>query len=260
VNGDGGTLDPDDFADDHVLVGVPETTSFGSAVLHGPSRGSSGAGVLFSALGELDTERLGSNRSRAYVEEVGRALGHAWDERVGAALSAQASPHTTHLCAAAPDGGLVAVTFTHGPWFGATIVPEGTGILLNGGGNLFAPTASGGGAVPNMAPLLVDMPNGVRHTVGATGGPRIPGMLLTTIVDVVHYGASLAEALAAPHVSARAADGRVEVERPLLGVVDEDEPLEIAPGDFGPSYGITRLPDAYVEAVDPRFESGLERA
>jgi gamma-glutamyltranspeptidase len=86
-------------------------------------------------------------------------------------------------------------------------------------------------------------------------------MLLTAVLDVVYYGATLSKAIAAPHISVRASDGRVEVESPLPDVFqEEEEPLTIGSGDFGPAYGITRLPDGYVGAVDGRFESGLAYA
>ena len=262
VNADGGRLDAADLEHDGVVVGEPQSVQFASATVYGPSRETSGSGVVFSALGSLDCGRLGPNRGEAYVRELAQALAGAWSERVAAARSAQASPHTTHLCAAGADGDLVSLTFTHGPWFGSGIVPPGTGIVLNGGANLFAPSASGPVAVTNMAPLVVDDTlRDIRHAVGGTGGPRIPGMLLSAVVDVVHYGTTLSEAIAAPHVSVRASDGRPEVERGLLELFAPDEEVvTIQPGDFGPGFGITHGPGGYVGAVDDRFESGLARA
>jgi gamma-glutamyltranspeptidase/glutathione hydrolase len=257
VNADGGRLDLSDLGRDAVVVRDPEAVSFGPATVYGPSRDLSGAGVLFSALGEVDVDRLESNRSRAYVDEVVRVLAQAWDGRLSAARAAVAMPHTTTLATAGADGGLVALTFTHGPWFGSGIMPAGTGVVLNGGANLFAAGPDRGRAVTNMSPLVVDLPDGVRHAVGATGGPRIPGMLLTAVVDVVHYRFSLAEALLAPHVSARAGDGRPEVEAPLDHLFAPEEAAVIAPGDFGPAYGISRLVGGFADAVDGRFESGL---
>jgi gamma-glutamyltranspeptidase/glutathione hydrolase len=261
VNADGGTLDLDDLGRDGVVVReAPEPVALGPATVYGPSRAESGTGVLFSALGEVDLGRVGSNRSRAYVDEIVRALAHAWNERLSVARSAVALPHTTTLGTASEDGGLAALTFTHGPWFGAGIMPPGTGVVLNGGANLFAATPVGGRAITNMSPLVVELADGARHVVGATGGPRIPGMLFTAVVDVVHYGRSLAEAIAAPHVSARAADGRPEVESPLDRLFGSEEATVIAPGDFGPAYGISRLADGYADAVDDRFEHGFALA
>jgi gamma-glutamyltranspeptidase/glutathione hydrolase len=259
IDADGGTLDLDDLAHDGVIVREePDAASFGRATINGPARGVSGTGVVFAALAELDVDRLGANRSRAYVDELARSLAHAWRERVAAASPPSASPHTTTLAAAGADGGLVALTFTHGPWFGSRLVPPGTGIVLNGGANLFAATPDGGRAVTNMSPLIISLPDGVRHVLGGTGGPRIPGMLLSAVVDVVHYARPLAEAIAAPHVSVRADDGRPELEAPLTDLYGPGEVTTIAPpGDFGPANGITQLPDACVAAVDSRFESGV---
>ncbi len=258
VNADGGTLDLDDLGHDGVVVRErPDAVGFGRATVYGPSRPLSGAGVLFSALNELDPDRLGPNRGRAYIDEVARALAHAWDERLARARSAVASPHTTTLATAGADGDLVALTFTHGPWFGAGIIPTGTGIVLNAGANLFAATPDGGRAVTNMSPLVVDTGDGVRHALGASGGPHIPGMLLTAVADVVRYGWTLADAVAAPHVSIRAADGRPEVEVPLDRLFAPGEVPTIEPGDFGPAYGISQSGGGYADAVDGRFESGI---
>ena len=75
----------------------------------------------------------------------------------GSARAAPASRHTTTLAAASADGGLAGLTFTHGPWFGSGLVAPGTGVVLNGGANLFAATPNGGRAGTNMAPLVVDL-------------------------------------------------------------------------------------------------------
>jgi gamma-glutamyltranspeptidase/glutathione hydrolase len=253
VAGDGGVLALADLVDDHVFIGAPTKTTFAGAAVHGPPPEGSGAGILFPALAAIDPSRLGVNRSDAYVSELAEALRSAWAARRAAAGVPASLPHTTHLCAAAPDGGLVALTFTHGPWFGADLMAAGTGIVLNGGANLFAPSASGGRVATNMAPLILDGADGVRHVVGAAGGPRIPAMLLSTVVDVVSFGATLEEAIVAPHLSVRAGDGRIEVEDGLR----VDGAASIKPGDFGPAYGITRAGDRYLVGPDGRFETGV---
>jgi hypothetical protein len=65
--------------------------------------------------------------------------------------------------------------------------------------------------------------------------------------------------VAAPHLSVRAADGRLEVE-PGLPLDDDlaDGSLTLGERDFGPICGITRMPGGALEPVrDERFESGL---
>lgn len=256
VRATGGFLLPEDFLRDSVAIGPAESTPFESAAVSGPSRTTSGAGVLFSALAGLEPDRLGDNRSGSYVDEVARALLAAWDERTESARIALQARHTTNMCAADAEGGMVTLTFTHGSlWFGSGIVPEGTGVVLNAGANLFASTADGPRAVTNMSPLVIEEPSGTRHALGATGGPRIPGMLLTSIVDVVHFGSSLSDALAAPHLSVRALEREVEAEPALLEVAGRGLPLGIR--DYGPAAGITRTSGGSFPAVDPRFGSGV---
>src|SRR5205823_1026574 len=125
----------------------------------------------------------------------------------------------------------------------------------NAGANLFATTGDGPLAVTNMCPIVLDEDGGTRHVLGGTGGPRIPGILLTAAVDVVHYGSTLAAALASPHLSVRPLDGLLEAEPQLLEVAGAGHVL--GSGDFGPASGITRIADRLVPAVDPRFDSGV---
>jgi hypothetical protein len=67
------------------------------------------------------------------------------------------------------------------------------------------------------------------------------------------YGSTLEEAIAAPHLSVQAADGRIEVEDGLRVA----GAASLKPGDFGPAYGITRARDRYLVAGDTRFETGI---
>jgi gamma-glutamyltranspeptidase/glutathione hydrolase len=260
VQADGGFLEPEDFAVDRVTIGPGETLTLGSAVVHGALRATSGTGIVFPALEAIDFDRLGPNRDDAYVAQVGGALRAAWEHRAGSAKAGLDARHTTHLCTADADGGMVALTFTHGPWCGSGVVAPGTGILLNGGANLFAPSDDGPLAMTNMSPVILDVAGGERHAFGATGGPRIPAFVLTSIVDIAHYGSSLADALAAPHLAIRVADGELEVE-PELARFARPDAKPLRPGDgFGPALGITRLAGEWAPGLDPRFERGLARA
>src|SRR5439155_4369666 len=237
-------------------IGPACSVAFESAAVHGPSQATSGAGVLFAALAGVETHALGPNRGRRYVEELARALAAAWRERTETARVALRARDTTTLCAADPDGGLVALTFTHGTLlFGSGLVAPGTGIVLNAGANLFAAGPGGPSAVTNMSPVVVEEPGGARHALGGTGGPRIPGILLTALVDVVHYGLPLTEALAAPHLSVRALDGALEAEPALLETAGRG--IALGEDDFGPAAGITWTAEGCVPAVDPRFDSGV---
>jgi gamma-glutamyltranspeptidase/glutathione hydrolase len=257
---DGGVLTPDDLAQDRVVVGPPATTTFADSTLYGPSRDVSGAGVLFPALDEISPEALGKNRSPDYVAALADGLRRAWSMRLAEAGIPAGHPHTTHLAAAGPDDDLATLTFTHGPWFGSDLIAPGTGIVLNAGANVLAPI-SGGRAATNMCPIVLDAPGGARHALGAAGGPRIPALLLTTVVDVVHYEMPLEQAIAAPHLAVRAADGTLEVEAELR--VDGraiEGAATMSRFDFGPVCGITRVDGDCFAAPDRRFENGLARA
>jgi gamma-glutamyltranspeptidase / glutathione hydrolase len=260
VRADGGFLEPADFAEDRISIAPAESVRFESGTVYGPPRATSGTGVLFSALSHVDPAKLGRNRERAYISELARALTLAWHERSRAALAALNANHTTHLCASDGDGGLASLTFTHGPRrFGSGLVAPGTGIVLNSGLNLFAPTDSGPLAVTNMAPVIVVDEQGSRHAVGSVGGPRIPGIILTAVVDVLHYGSSIAAAIAAPHLSVRVTDDVLELEAELLPVLGLDGAGRtlVAGVSFGATSGITHTPRGSLAGADPRFESGV---
>lgn len=260
---DGGFLEADDLDRDGVLVGAPQRQAFGSATVYGPSRETSGAGVLFSALGRLDTRRLDHERGREYVAELARVLRLAWDERTRAARAALSLQHTTHLCAADAAGGLVSLTLTHGHRrFGSGLVAPGTGIVLNSGINLFAPTADGPLAVTNMTPIVVEEENGDRHAVGSVGGPRIPAIVLCAVVDLVHYRTPLADAIAGPRLAVQPSDGALEAEAELASLADGGETvLPLVPAvSFGTTCGITVTSTGAIPGPDPRFEYGVARA
>jgi gamma-glutamyltranspeptidase/glutathione hydrolase len=259
VAAEGGVLAPDDLAQDRVSVEPPASTTFAGATVSGPDTAISGTGVLFQALNEIDPSRLGENRGRDYVDALADGLRRGWARRLAATGAPVDVPHTTHLGAAGPDGDLATLTFTHGPWFGADLIATGTGILLNAGANVLAPTATGTNAVTNMAPIVLATRHGTRHAFGAAGGPRIPALLLSAIVDIACFDARLESAVAAPHLSVRASDGTLEVEPGLL--LDDDlakSSLTLGDRDFGPICGITQTTDGGLVGVpDNRFEHGL---
>lgn len=259
VAADAGFLEPEDFVGDDLAFAQPEQTTFEDAVIYGTSLRTSGVGVVFSALHHLRSDRLGGNREPAYVFELAEALRAAWRERTDAARAAGSrSNDTTHLCAADAAGGLASLTFTHGPSFGAGIVAAGTGIVLNGGVDLFAAAAGGPLAITNMSPVIVERPGGIRHAVGGVGGPKIPAIIFSAVVDAVHYGSSMAEAIAAPHLSIRATDGRLQCEAELLSRLEPDAG-DLLDG-FGPACGITQTPAGSIAGPDPRFDTGFARA
>jgi gamma-glutamyltranspeptidase/glutathione hydrolase len=114
---------------------------------------------------------------------------------------------TTHVNIAAPDGTLIAATFTLGFPFGAGIVAAGTGLLLNNTLHQFHSDphhpngfASGKRAVWNGAPTVLCRNGRPRIAVGAPGGPRIPGVIAQVLVAHLIYGLSPQRAVEVPRV------------------------------------------------------------
>ena len=125
---------------------------------------------------------------------------------------------TSHLSVMDGEGGAVALTTTVNLDLGALIQDPHTGILLNdemddfathpGVPNAFglvqsARNAPSAGMRPlsSMSPTLVlDDQGRAVLAVGGAGGPRIISGTLLALLDVVHHGSSLDQALAAPRV------------------------------------------------------------
>jgi gamma-glutamyltranspeptidase/glutathione hydrolase len=131
-------------------------------------------------------------------------------DRAGTTLRPGASmdeTSTTHVNIAAPDGTLIAATFTLGFPFGAGIVAAGTGLLLGNTlhqfhsdphhPNGFEP---GKRAVWNGAPTVLCRDGRPRIAVGAPGGPRIPGAIAQVLVAHLIYGLSPQRAVEVPRV------------------------------------------------------------
>ena len=102
---------------------------------------------------------------------------------------------TTHLCAMDADGNAVSLTNTVGGGFGSGIVPRGTGVVMNNGMLWWDPIPGRinsimPGKLPlnNMSPALVLDGDGVRMSVGASGGRRITNCVTQLIVKTVDFG------------------------------------------------------------------------
>ncbi len=136
-----------------------------------------------------------------------------------AALGPGIPPHeaaeTTHYSVIDIDGNAVAVTYTLNGNFGAAVVAPGTGFLLNnemddftvkpGVPNLFGLVQGGANAIaPGKRPLSSMTPTIVEHddkpvlVLGSPGGPRIITSVLEAITNIVDFGLSPVDAVAAP--------------------------------------------------------------
>ena len=139
-------------------------------------------------------------------------------------------PETTHYSVVDPGGNAVAVTYTINGYFGAAVVPPGTGFLLNnemddftvkpGAPNLYGlvqgePNAVAPGKRPlsSMSPTLVEKDGRVVLVLGSPGGSRIITTVLETIMNVIDYGMGPQEAVDAPRLHHQAQPEKVYFEQ-----------------------------------------------
>jgi gamma-glutamyltranspeptidase/glutathione hydrolase len=126
---------------------------------------------------------------------------------------------TLHVATGDAAGNLVAVTISHGGFFGSCVTVPGTGVTLGHGMCRFdphpgLPNSVGPGKRPlnNVSPLVVRLP-GRDVALGLRGGRRIVNASAQLAARVVDYGVPFAEAAAAPRLHAQA-----------------KEPIEVSPG------------------------------
>lgn len=124
--------------------------------------------------------------------------------------------HTTHFSVIDRNGHACSVTTTINDSYGSGIVVDGAGFLLNnemddfsskpgvpnmygvvgGDANAIAP---GKRMLSSMTPTLVfDAQGRIELVLGSPGGPRIITTVLQVLLNRLHHGMSLAEAVAAP--------------------------------------------------------------
>ncbi|VVE26902.1 gamma-glutamyltranspeptidase [Pandoraea commovens] len=123
--------------------------------------------------------------------------------------------NTTHYSIIDKDGNAVSVTYTLNDWFGAKVMANGTGVLLNdemddftskvGVPNMYGliqgeANAIGPGRRPlsSMSPTIVTKDGKPVMVVGTPGGSRIITATLLTMLNVIDYGMTLQEAVDAP--------------------------------------------------------------
>ena len=134
---------------------------------------------------------------------------------LGPGLATREAAETTHYSVIDIDGNAVAATYTLNGNFGAAVVAPGTGFLLNdemddftvkpGAPNLFGlvqgevnAIAPGKRPLSSMTPTIVERDDAPVLVLGSPGGPRITTAVIETIVNIVDFGLSPAEAVAAP--------------------------------------------------------------
>ncbi len=155
-----------------------------------------------------------SRRARISMDRLGKIeAGDPWAFQEGSPshvyeASAPALDNgTTHLCTMDGDGGAVSLTNTLMAGFGSGVIPKGTGVVMNNAMYWFDPVPGrvnsivpGKTGVNNMTPALVMDSDGVRMSVGASGGRRITNCVSQLIAKVFNYGMGPQEAIDSPRI------------------------------------------------------------
>ncbi|MBT8336036.1 MAG: gamma-glutamyltransferase [Gemmatimonadetes bacterium] len=185
--------------------------------------------------------------------------------------------HTTHVSVVDEDGAAVSYTTTLNTWYGSKMVAPGTGVLLNnemddftartgvpnffgliqGEANAIAP---GKRMLSAMTPTIVTGPDGgLRLVVGSPGGATIITTVFQVVSNVVDYGMSLPDAVAAPRVHHQHLPDRIDVEPGGLSIEviaalrERGHTVVEAKERWGDVEAVEVLADGILEAVaDPR--------
>jgi gamma-glutamyltranspeptidase/glutathione hydrolase len=181
--------------------------------------------------------------------------------------------NTTHYSVVDSRGNAVSNTYTLNFPYGAGLVAEGTGVLLNNELDDFtaAPGASnafglvgfeanlpGPGKRPlsSMSPTIVLKDGKPVLVTGTPGGSRIISAVLQVVVDVVDYRMDVAAAVAAPRVHHQWMPDQVRVERGFpqetLDALKEKGHQVIEPLGQTSANSIAVTPNGLLGAPDPR--------
>ncbi|HQD80047.1 MAG TPA: gamma-glutamyltransferase [Bacillota bacterium] len=120
------------------------------------------------------------------------------------------SPSTTHISVIDKDRNMVAITQTISSFFGAGVMIEGTGVILNNEmANFSTDKTSGNYIAPNkrmrtsIAPTLVLREGEPFLSIGTPGAGRIVPTMAQLLVNIIDFDMGLQEAINAPRFYAR---------------------------------------------------------
>jgi gamma-glutamyltranspeptidase/glutathione hydrolase len=166
-------------------------------------------------------QRLLERRNTAALRQRISATHTAGHEAYGSFASAAAPPPkdhgTSHLSVMDEDGNAVACTTTINTAFGAMVVANGTGIILNnemddfsaqpGVPNVYGLIGAAANAIApgkrplsSMTPVIVTRNGRPTLAVGGSGGPLIISGTLQVLLNVLAFDQDAATAVAAPRL------------------------------------------------------------
>jgi gamma-glutamyltranspeptidase/glutathione hydrolase len=209
----------------------------------------------------LDYRRRRLNDSQDLDADVTRLL-----ETARSGLMPGASSATVHTSAVDAAGVGCAVTMSAG--YGSGVLTPGTGVWLNNSlgeveltGGVLKVTEPGTRLSSNMAPTVARREDGTVLSIGSPGADRITTAILQVLVNYMHFGMPLADAVAhaRAHVESFSGGCRVAHE-PGLPMAEVDLPQRpfdhlsmffggVAAAEWSPAAGFT-------VAGDPRRSGG----
>jgi gamma-glutamyltranspeptidase/glutathione hydrolase len=188
------------------------------------------------------------------------------DARTGDLKRWLSSPSTVHTSSVDADGLACSVTLSAG--YGSGVMPPGTGVWLNNclgehelnrrGFHAWPP----GTRLPsNMAPTVARQGDGAVISIGSPGADRITTAILQVLVNHLHVGMTLPEAVGHPRLHVEQRDGRVlAAHEPGLAMDQLEVPTRAFDGlsmYFGGVGAARRSADGSFEvAADPRRGGG----
>ncbi len=201
------------------------------------------------------------------VAEAAELLEYARLGDLGALMSA---PSTVHTSAVDSEGAGCAVTVSAG--YGSGVMVPGTGMWMNNSlGEIelhpegFHHAEPGTRLVSNMAPTVARSDLGSVMAIGSPGADRITTAISTVLLNYIHLGMSLRDAIAHPRLHTEQFEGQLTIAyEPGLAVSAFDDFVPRRFPDLSMYFGGVQAalwdPMAgHFEAADPRRTGGTAR-
>lgn len=231
---------PEDFYRGEIAASIANDLAAGQSPLSGEDLARYGASVVEVPTGDYRQARVhytpglsagpslrlalehlanqwhpGAQPDTATFTAYARALQSSYRDRLqrlGEETTAD-PPCTTHISVVDGAGNLVALTQTLLSVFGSKVVLPETGILMNNGIMWFDPRpgrpnsmAPGKRPLANMCPTIVELGDGQRFALGASGGRRIMSAVCQLISFLVDFQMDLDQAFHQPRIDVSGPD------------------------------------------------------
>lgn len=139
------------------------------------------------------------------------------------------SPSTTHISVVDKDRNMVALTQTISSFFGAGVMVEGTGVILNNEVYNFSSSKTAGNRIDankrmrtSIAPTVVLRDGKPFLTIGTPGAGRIVPTMSQLLTNIIDFNMGLQEAINAPRFYVREGSDVFEYESRMPGNIIED--------------------------------------